>query len=150
MGRSGNFLCRATGTDTARRRLLASSDVVSLHVPLTAATEQIINAETLSLMRPGSVLVNTARGGLVDEVALDRALSDPAAPIGYAALDVFHREGPQGGSVLAGNPRCILTPHAAGMTRGAMAERAKHGSWKKFDRVMTKVRDVPPLPGDQK
>jgi phosphoglycerate dehydrogenase-like enzyme len=105
--------------------LLRAADVVSLHAPLTPATTHLINETTLRLMRPDSVLVNTARGGLVDEAALDRALSDPTAPIAAAATDVFAREGSRFDSVLAGNPRCIVTPHVAGMTLPAMAEASR-------------------------
>ncbi|GLY28825.1 NAD(P)-dependent oxidoreductase [Kineosporia sp. NBRC 101731] len=73
-------------------------------------------------MKPGSVLVNTARGGLVDEIALDRALRDPRAPIAVAAVDVFRTEGPDRASPLIGNPYCLLSPHVAGMTWSAMRQ----------------------------
>ena len=96
--------------------LLASSDVVSLHVPLTAETRSMIDARALSLMKPGAVLINAARGGVVDEAALADALH--AGRLGGAALDVFEIE-PLGGETaarLAGVPNLILTPHIAGVT----------------------------------
>jgi (S)-sulfolactate dehydrogenase len=95
--------------------LLREADVVSLHVPLTAETRGLLNAERIARMKPGAVLINTARGGIVDEVALVQALRD--GRLGGAALDVFEREPLPAGSVLAGTPNLILTPHIAGVTR---------------------------------
>jgi (S)-sulfolactate dehydrogenase len=94
--------------------LLRESDVVSLHVPLTAETRGLLDARRLGLMRPDAVLVNTARGGLVDEGALAAMLRE--GRLGGAALDVFDREPLPAGSPLAGAPRLILTPHIAGVT----------------------------------
>jgi len=94
--------------------LLACSDVLSLHVPLTVATRGIMNRETLQLMKKGSILVNTARGELVDEQDLAKALASgrPA----YAALDVLGQEPPKSGSPLFEVPNCVLTPHIAWAT----------------------------------
>ncbi|MFG2196641.1 NAD(P)-dependent oxidoreductase [Streptomyces sp. NPDC048639] len=100
--------------------LLAGCDVVSVHVPATPQTDGLIGAEELRLMRPGSVLINTARASVVPEESLDRALQDPASGPRWAAVDVFGVEGPGFSSVLADNPHCTLSPHAAGMTRSAM------------------------------
>ncbi len=96
--------------------LLATSDVVSLHVPLTETTRRLIDAAALAGMKPGAVLVNTARGGVVDEAALAAALRD--GHLGGAALDVFETEPltAEAGSALAGLPNLILTPHIAGVT----------------------------------
>jgi (S)-sulfolactate dehydrogenase len=96
--------------------LLASSDVVSLHVPLTPETRSMIDARALSLMKPRAVLVNAARGGILDEAALAEALS--AGRLGGAALDVFATEplDGDGGARFAGVPNLILTPHIAGVT----------------------------------
>jgi glycerate dehydrogenase len=91
--------------------VLRRSDVVSLHCPLTADNHHLINAERLALMRPGSFLLNTARGPLVDEAALAHALQH--GPLAGAALDVLAVEPPQTPSPLAGLPNCILTPHIA-------------------------------------
>jgi len=94
--------------------LLAQSDVVSLHVPLTRETRGLIDASRLAQMKPDAVLVDTARGGVVDEAAVARALR--AGRLGGAALDVFDREPLARGSPLADCPRLILTPHIAGLT----------------------------------
>ncbi|MDH6131960.1 phosphoglycerate dehydrogenase-like enzyme [Kitasatospora sp. MAA4] len=104
--------------------LLASSDVVSLHLPLTAQTRRLIGRAELALMRPGSILLNTARGGIVDEQALADALSDPAHPLAAAAVDTFEHEHAAFASPLFGLPNALLTPHVAGMTRSAMATAA--------------------------
>ncbi|MFI1472307.1 NAD(P)-dependent oxidoreductase [Streptomyces wuyuanensis] len=104
--------------------LLATSDVVSLHVPLTPGTHGLIGRAELALMRPGSILLNTARGGVVDEQALAEALRDPAHPLAAAAVDTFEHEHAAFASPLCGLPNALLTPHVAGMTRAAMATAA--------------------------
>ncbi|MYR93491.1 MULTISPECIES: NAD(P)-dependent oxidoreductase [unclassified Streptomyces] len=104
--------------------LLATSDVVSLHLPLTPATRGLIGRAELALMRPGAVLLNTARGGIVDEHALADALRDPAHPLAAAAVDAFEHEHAAFASPLFGLPNALLTPHVAGMTRTAMATAA--------------------------
>lgn len=95
--------------------LLAVADAVSLHVPLTDATRGMIDAARLGLMKPGAVLVNTARGGVVDESAMAAALK--AGTLDGAALDVFEAEPLKAGSPLADAPNLIATPHIAGVTR---------------------------------
>ena len=95
--------------------LLAESDVVSLHVPLVPATRGLLGAARIARMKPGAVLVNTARGGIVDEAAVAAALRE--GRLGGAALDVFETEPLAAGSPLARAPRLILTPHIAGVTR---------------------------------
>lgn len=104
--------------------LLAGSDVVSLHLPLTPQTRGMIGRAELALMRPGSILLNTSRGGIVDEQALADALRDPAHPLAAAAIDTFAHEHAAFTSPLFGLPNALLTPHIAGMTRRAMAEAA--------------------------
>jgi (S)-sulfolactate dehydrogenase len=94
--------------------LLGAADVVSLHVPLTAETRGLIDARRIGLMKPGAVVVNTARGGIVDEAALAAALKD--GRLGGAALDVFDEEPLKAGSALTGAPNLIATPHIAGVT----------------------------------
>jgi (S)-sulfolactate dehydrogenase len=94
--------------------LLAEADAITLHVPLTPETRHLIDAGRIALMREGAVLINTARGGVVDEPALAAALR--AGRLGGAALDVFEEEPLGAGSVLAGVPNLLLTPHIAGVT----------------------------------
>jgi (S)-sulfolactate dehydrogenase len=94
--------------------LLAEADVVALHVPLVAATRHLIDAARLLQMKPGAILVNTARGGVVDESAVAVALM--SGRLGGAALDVFEQEPLAAGSPLAGCPNLLLTPHIAGVT----------------------------------
>ena len=94
--------------------LLAEADVVTLHVPLIDATRHLIDAARLAQMKPGAILVNTARGGVVDEAAVAAALR--SRRLGGAALDVFEREPLAAGSPLAGCPNLLLTPHIAGVT----------------------------------
>jgi len=94
--------------------LLAEADVVSLHLPLVDATRGLFGRERLARMKPGAILVNTARGGIVDEPALAELLR--AGRLGGAALDVFGDEPLPAGSPLAQVPRLILTPHVAGVT----------------------------------
>lgn len=95
--------------------LLGEVDVLSLHVPLTESTRGMIDATRIARMKPDAVLVNTARGGIVDEVALAAALR--AGRLGGAALDVFANEPLPAGSALADVPNLILTPHIGGVTR---------------------------------
>jgi (S)-sulfolactate dehydrogenase len=96
--------------------LLASSDAVSLHVPFTDATRNMLDSKAIAGMKPGAILVNAARGGIVDEAALCAALR--SGHLGGAALDVFAREpvDAASGAQFAGLPNLILTPHIAGVT----------------------------------
>ncbi|WP_136067780.1 hydroxyacid dehydrogenase [Modicisalibacter radicis] len=95
--------------------LLPRVDALSLHVPLSEGTRHLLGRETLALMKPGSVLINTARGGVVDEAALAESLR--AGHLGGAMLDVFEQEPLAAGSPLAGLEGLIATPHIAGVTR---------------------------------
>ncbi|MEN4921574.1 hydroxyacid dehydrogenase [Achromobacter spanius] len=97
--------------------LLAQADVVTLHVPLTADTRHLLDAGRIARMRPGAILINTSRGGIVDEAALAAALR--AGHLRGAALDVFEEEPLPAGSPLADAPNLILTPHIAGLTQEA-------------------------------
>lgn len=96
--------------------LLARSDVVSLHTPFNTETRNLIDSSALGKMKRGSILINTSRGGIVDEVALATALRDGV--IGGAALDVFAFEplGPDPAATFAGLENLMLTPHVAGNT----------------------------------
>jgi phosphoglycerate dehydrogenase-like enzyme len=98
--------------------LLSRADVVSLHVPLTDATAGLIGAQELALMRPSAVLVNTSRGGLLDEHALAAALE--ASRLRAAALDVFDDE-PQIPRALRALRNIVLTPHIGGLSERSVA-----------------------------
>jgi (S)-sulfolactate dehydrogenase len=95
--------------------LLAESDAVTLHVPLAPETRHLLSAGRLARMKRGAVLINTARGGVIDEAALAEALA--GGHLAGAALDVFETEPLPAGSPLAGAPNLVLTPHIAGVTR---------------------------------
>jgi glycerate dehydrogenase len=101
------------------RELLARADIVSLHCPLTPATRGLIGAAELALMKPDALLINTARGGLVDSAALAAALK--TRRIGGAGLDVLPQEPPVDGDPLldASIPRLLVTPHVAWAAREA-------------------------------
>ena len=96
--------------------LIGEADVLSLHVPLTETTRNLLGAEALARMKAEALLINTARGGILDEAALAAALRGGA--LGGAALDVFAREPltPEDAAVFRGIPNLILTPHIAGVT----------------------------------
>ena len=96
--------------------LLSEADVVSLHLPLTADTEALIDRAALARMKPGAILINTARGGLVDQVALVDALR--SGRLVAAGLDVFVHEPPDPADALFSLPNVVLTPHIAWLTTG--------------------------------
>lgn len=97
--------------------VFTDSDVVSLHCPLTPATEQLVDARRLAMMRPGALLINTGRGPLIDEPALAAALT--AGQLGGAGLDVLSVEPPPANHPLLQAPGCLITPHIAWAARAA-------------------------------
>jgi len=99
--------------------LLAQADVLSLHVPLADNTRGLIGARELALMKPDALLINTARGGIVDEAALAATLR--AGRLGGAGVDVLAVEPPRSGSPLLDDPppNLIVTPHVAWASREA-------------------------------
>ena len=103
--------------------LLAQADFVSIHVPLTKETTNLIGRATLATMKPTAVLVNTARGGIVDEAAVAEAVQ--AGRLAGAGLDVVVDEPLQPTHPLNGIPNIILTPHMAGVTEEAMMRMAQ-------------------------
>lgn len=100
--------------------ILKESDVITLHVPLTPETKNMISTEQFKKMKPTSILINTARGGLVDEAALAKALQD--GTIAGAGFDVLTTEPPKDGNILLDlkMPNFIVTPHVAWASREAM------------------------------
>jgi D-3-phosphoglycerate dehydrogenase len=117
--------------------MLAQSDFVTLHVPLTPETEGLIDARRLALMKPEAVLVNCARGGIVDEEALYEALS--RGRLAGAALDVYRQEPPVGSPLLS-LPNVVLTPHLAASTREAQVRVAVDVA----EQVVAVLRGEPP------
>jgi D-3-phosphoglycerate dehydrogenase len=103
-------------------QLLAWADVVTLHVPLTPATERLIGAAQLAAMQPGAVLVNASRGGLVDEPALVEALT--SGRLRAAALDVFADEPPTNAGLRC-LPNIVLSPHVGGLSHEAIDAMAR-------------------------
>jgi phosphoglycerate dehydrogenase-like enzyme len=97
---------------------LGEADFVSLHVPLNEETADLMNARTLAMMKPGAYLINTSRGGLVDETALAAAVR--RGHLAGAAVDVLRTQGANNGSPLIGLPGVIVTPHMASFAREAM------------------------------
>lgn len=97
--------------------LLAESDFISLHVPLTPGTRSLLSLEAFRKMKPNSWIINSSRGGVVNEKDLARALDERL--VGGAVLDVLEQEPPQKGNPLLGRERVLLTPHIAGLTEEA-------------------------------
>jgi phosphoglycerate dehydrogenase-like enzyme len=118
--------------------LLTSSDVVTLHVPLLPATQNLLGTRELALMKPGAILIQASRGGIVDESALAAALN--SGHLAGAAIDVYSSEPPAANHplfVLNGEAarRVIFTPHIAGVTRQATAFLLR-SAWRNVERVL--------------
>lgn len=125
--------------------LISTCDVISLHVPLIPATQKLIGAGELARMKPGAILVQASRGGIVDEAALAASLT--AGHLGGAAVDVYSTEPPSADNPLLTLPgaaasRLLLTPHIAGVTRQASAFLFR-STWQNVERVL--VQQQPPL-----
>ena len=111
--------------------LLRGADIVSVHVPLTRETEGLIDAARIAQMKVGALIVNTSRGGVIDEKALATALAE--GRLGGAGIDVFDREPPDAENPLLGSPAAILTPHAAALTRECVVRMAVLGAQRVLD-----------------
>jgi phosphoglycerate dehydrogenase-like enzyme len=125
--------------------LLAAADVVSLHVPLLPATQGLIGERELSLMKPGAVLIQASRGGVVDEAALAAQLH--SGHLGGAAVDVYSTEPPAADNPLLcvkgdASRRLLLTPHIAGVTRQSWTFLFR-SAWENIERVL--LRGEAPL-----
>lgn len=125
--------------------LVSTCDVISLHVPLLPATQNLIGASQLARMKPGAILIQASRGGIVNETALAASLS--SGHLGGAAVDVYSTEPPTADNpllALSGEAasRLLLTPHIAGVTRQASAFLFR-SAWQNVERVL--VQNQPPL-----
>jgi phosphoglycerate dehydrogenase-like enzyme len=125
--------------------LLAAADVISLHVPLSPATQGLIGERELSLVKPGAVLIQASRGGVVDEAALAAHLR--SGRLGGAAVDVYSTEPPGADNPLlsldgAAVRRLLLTPHIAGVTRQSWGVLFR-SAWQNIERVL--LRSEAPL-----
>ena len=131
-GCSGLYADPAVGLSVAREEALAlrrapldevleRADVVTIHIPLTDETRNLISRRAIARMKPDAILVNTARGGIVDEAALAEALG--AGRLLAAGLDVFEDEPPRPDNRLLGLPNVVLTPHVSAGTRDAMRQK---------------------------
>jgi phosphoglycerate dehydrogenase-like enzyme len=118
--------------------LLATSDIVTCHVPLTSMTRNIINAETLAHMRPDAILINCSRGPVVDFVALHDALINNR--IAGAGLDVFPDEPPSPSEPVLSLDNVVLTPHLAGASRETRIKQTRNA----FDNVLRVARGEAP------
>lgn len=112
----------SANTRETLQELLRASDFVSLHCPLTPATHHLIDAAALALMRPNAILINTARGPIVDQVALGRALTE--GKIAGAALDVTDPEPLPADDPLLGAPNLIVVPHIGSATHATRERMA--------------------------
>lgn len=122
--------------------LLAQSDIVSLHAPLTPDTRHLIDARAIESMKNGAVLINTARGELVDEAALHAALV--AGKLRGAGLDAFDPEPPPRGHPLFALDQVVVTPHAGGGVFDNVEPVARHA----FGNIMRFLRGEPLAPAD--
>jgi D-3-phosphoglycerate dehydrogenase / 2-oxoglutarate reductase len=100
------------------KEILQQADYVSLHIPSSPETKNLIDAKALSLMKPSAYLINAARGGIVNEAALAEALNKGV--IAGAAVDVFEHEPPEPGNPLLSCKNLIMTPHSAALTKEAV------------------------------
>jgi len=114
--------------------LIAGADVISLHVPLVDSTKNLFDARRIAAMKRGAVLVNSARGGIVDEVALAAALK--SGQLGGAAIDVFSSEPVPASAHFEGCPNLLLTPHIAGVS----TESNERVSFMIADKVLEALR----------
>jgi len=121
------------------REMLRTSDIVSLHVPLNASTRHMIGGAELALVQPSAILINTSRGPVVDEIALQDALANKR--LAGAGLDVFAEEPPPADHPLFKLDNVVLTAHLAGPTWESNTARLRNA----FDNVQRVARGEPPL-----
>jgi phosphoglycerate dehydrogenase-like enzyme len=121
------------------REMLRTSDIVSLHVPLNTSTRHMIGGAELALVQPSAILINTSRGSVVDEIALQDALANKR--LAGTGLDVFAEEPPPADHPLFKLDNVVLTAHLAGPTWESNTARLRNA----FDNVQRVARGEPPL-----
>jgi phosphoglycerate dehydrogenase-like enzyme len=119
--------------------LLVASDIVSLHLPLTGTSRHLLNADSLSHMKPGAILINTSRGELIDETALAAALD--SGRLAGAGLDVLAKEPPAADHPLLRRTNVLITPHISAGTRDALATKMRAA----FANMLRQTRGEPLL-----
>jgi D-3-phosphoglycerate dehydrogenase len=128
--------------------LLAGSDVLSVHCPLTPATHHLIDGAALARLPQGAFVINTARGGIIDETALAAALQ--SGHIGGAGLDVFEGEPPSADHPLRNHPKVLATPHISGVTQASLVNMgvmaAECIAWALTGQVVPEARIVKSVP----
>lgn len=127
-------------------RVFRESDIVSLHVPLAPETENLVNSSRLALMKPTAWLINTSRGGVVEETALADALARKA--IAAAALDVLSEEPPPPENPLLRASNCLITPHHAWASRAARARLIRAAADNLAAFLAGRPTNVVPLPAE--
>lgn len=142
--RDPDEVSRLGATALALDELLEQSDVVTLHVPLLPSTQSLIGERELGKMKAGAVLINAARGGIVDEAALVKSLAD--RHLAGAAVDVYSSEPPDMNNPLLSaaeeiGSRLLLTPHIAGVTRQSWANLFRT-AWENVEQLL--LHDKPP------
>jgi D-3-phosphoglycerate dehydrogenase len=140
--RSGTVDAALAREATSLQALLADSDIVSLHVPLTRETEGMIGRAELAAMRKDALLVNTARGALIDEAALLEALT--SGHLGGAALETLTQEPPAPDHPLLSAPRVIVTPHIASATGASLTRMGVVAA----QNIVAVLKDQPFDPGN--
>ena len=125
----------------SREELFAQSDIVSLHLPGGEANRNAVGEKELALMKPTAILVNAARGEVVDEAALEKALEE--GKLTRAVLDVQSKEPPEADYPFYQNNKVILTPHMASNTDACMARMALHAAWQIHKALSTGTPDWP-------
>jgi len=120
-------------------QLCAQSDYISLHIPLTSDTHHFVDAHLMAMMKTGVVLINTARGGLIDEQAAKQALE--SGHVGMICLDVLEQEPPQDNHPLIDAPQAIITPHMAYYSEASLPRLQKLAA----EEAVRVLRGKPPL-----
>ena len=119
---------------------LKEADILSLSIPLNKETKNLITLKQMSLMKKNAIIINVSRGGIVNEVDLDKALNDKV--ISFAGIDVFEKEPPEINNPLLKNKRVLLSPHAATFTKEGLESMAVETAQNIIDFFENKIENV--------